>query len=445
MADVKVSALSELAAGDLDPVADFLLVSDMSASASKKMKASEMIRASLPYLSTFWDFTTGSLLPTVSFTRASAGYRYNSSGVLVSETTDVARFHYDPVSLAPRGLLIEGAATNLLTYSEEFDNAAWTKFQSSISANATTAPDGTLTADALVENAVAATLHNASRAPTYLNATTYVHKFRFKPDTRTWGYIYTDPARFGGAGYTYFNLSTGATGTVSAGMTAFAVQDASGFWNCVVIGTTTSAGTGNLVAGLATGNNGATYSGDGASKAYLWGASVVAADVLTSYIKTAGATATRAADVALITNPQALADQCWIVKGRTPRKISGGAVNVALQFDGGDGNNRRTLRYGTDGRLHAIATVLGADQCDLDLGAVANDTDFAVAVRWADGNFAASLNGGAIVTDLSGSNPLGLTTARVGRSSTGNYWNSTIRTIETRRTASDAELPLLAA
>lgn len=133
------------------------------------------------------------------------------------------------------------------------------------------------------------------------------------------------------------------------------------------------------------------------------------------------------------------------MKGRTPRKIGAGAVNVVFQVDDGSGNNRRTLRYGTDGKLHVIATVGGVDQCDLDLGAVANDTDFAVAIRWADNNFAASLNGGAIVTDASGSNPLGLTTARVGCSSAGNYWNSTIRTIETRRTASDTELPLLAA
>ena len=36
---------------------------------------------------------------------------------------------------------------NLLQYSEQFDNAAWTKTNSTITANATTAPDGTLSAD----------------------------------------------------------------------------------------------------------------------------------------------------------------------------------------------------------------------------------------------------------------------------------------------------------
>ena len=46
---------------------------------------------------------------------------------------------------------------NLLTYSEQFDNASWTKsgllaFGSGSIANATTAPDGTVTADLIVEN-----------------------------------------------------------------------------------------------------------------------------------------------------------------------------------------------------------------------------------------------------------------------------------------------------
>ena len=45
--------------------------------------------------------------------------------------------------------LVELVPYNLLTYSEQFDNAAWTKSSATITANATTAPDGTTTADTL--------------------------------------------------------------------------------------------------------------------------------------------------------------------------------------------------------------------------------------------------------------------------------------------------------
>ncbi len=45
------------------------------------------------------------------------------------------------------------AGQNLLTYSEQFNNANWIKFNSTISADAAVAPNGTLTADRLVEDA----------------------------------------------------------------------------------------------------------------------------------------------------------------------------------------------------------------------------------------------------------------------------------------------------
>lgn len=45
--------------------------------------------------------------------------------------------------------LVELTPYNLLTWSEEFDNAAWTKNNSTITANSTTAPNGTLTADTM--------------------------------------------------------------------------------------------------------------------------------------------------------------------------------------------------------------------------------------------------------------------------------------------------------
>ncbi|MFM7008689.1 MAG: hypothetical protein ACKO0Z_05065, partial [Betaproteobacteria bacterium] len=45
-----------------------------------------------------------------------------------------------------------GPSKNLLTYSEQFDNAAWAKQNVTVSANSTTAPDGTNTADTLTDN-----------------------------------------------------------------------------------------------------------------------------------------------------------------------------------------------------------------------------------------------------------------------------------------------------
>lgn len=61
------------------------------------------------------NFLPGILDPRITFTRAAGPATYfDSAGALQTAGTNVARFDYDPATLAPRGLLIEEARTNLL-------------------------------------------------------------------------------------------------------------------------------------------------------------------------------------------------------------------------------------------------------------------------------------------------------------------------------------------
>lgn len=60
------------------------------------------------------NFLSGSLDSRITFTRASTATRYNSSGLIETVASGVPRFDYDPITLAPRGLLIEEPKTNLL-------------------------------------------------------------------------------------------------------------------------------------------------------------------------------------------------------------------------------------------------------------------------------------------------------------------------------------------
>jgi hypothetical protein len=61
------------------------------------------------------NFTSGSALdPRITFTRTTTATRINASGVIESAAINAPRFDYDPVTLAPKGLMIESQRTNLL-------------------------------------------------------------------------------------------------------------------------------------------------------------------------------------------------------------------------------------------------------------------------------------------------------------------------------------------
>src|SRR3569623_2387163 len=74
-----------------------------------------------------FDFSGGALPDGASLTRAAVATRCDSSGAIANAAIDVARFDYDPVSHAPRGLLVEPAATNLALNCQDWTQASWTR------------------------------------------------------------------------------------------------------------------------------------------------------------------------------------------------------------------------------------------------------------------------------------------------------------------------------
>ena len=101
------------------------------------------------------DFTTGVLDSRVTVVRAlNTATRVNSSGLIESVNANLPRFDYDPITLAPKGLLIEELRTNLVPYSQDFSDPAWSKSNVAATADTTIAPDGTTTADTLTASSV---------------------------------------------------------------------------------------------------------------------------------------------------------------------------------------------------------------------------------------------------------------------------------------------------
>lgn len=219
------------------------------------------------------------------------------------------RFDFNPVTLQPKGLLIEEQRTNLLTYSAQFDNAAWSVAGAlAITPDSTTAPDGTLTADKLTEDTSAGYHRLVNVTATSVLSTQNTVSFFVQANGRTKCHVYV----FNNAITTNFiqgtfNLTTvTATATIGGtGSTPVAsIYDAGNGWYRCSISGIIDTGVGSAVIQIQVRlDNGAgqAYTGNGTSGIYIWGAQLEVGAFPTSYIPTVASQASRAADNAVMT------------------------------------------------------------------------------------------------------------------------------------------------
>lgn len=243
-----------------------------------------------------------SYIPTpATFTsRNSTATYFDSTGVMLTAAINEPRYDHGLVNgqWVSKGLLLEGSATNLLKYSEQFDNAVWTKARSSIALNAIVAPDGTLTGDKLVEDAVYGS-HYIYGVVALTSGTAYTYSVFVKAAERK----ITSITFFGtngafAVGAASFDLEAGTVLAKESSLTSASITKVGDGWFRVsATGMATATTSGNI--GLHTIATDASYSytGDGTSGIYIWGAQVEAGTQPTSYIKTEATTVTRAADV----------------------------------------------------------------------------------------------------------------------------------------------------
>jgi hypothetical protein len=162
-----------------------------------------------------------------------------------------------------------------------------------VTANAITAPNGTLTADKLVED-TSNNSHFVVNTAFTGTVATYSASIYAKAGERTWlnhrlwnGAVYSAEA--------YFDLTNGVVGTVVAG-TATITPAGNGWYRCTVVGALTVAATCTIDPAIAEADNDRSYLGDGTSGLYLWGAQVELGAFASSYIPTTATSITRNQD-----------------------------------------------------------------------------------------------------------------------------------------------------
>ncbi len=189
---------------------------------------------------------------------------------------------------------------NLATYTQSFDNAVWSKTGSSIVADSTTAPDGTTTADTLVED-TSNGAHGLFRSTLITQQdTVYTRSVYVKAAGEL--YLWMQQELFSGlfAVDVYFNIGdTGAPAVLSYNNIGSVnnvgiVTIGSDWYRCWMMfnsGHGTSAPTSRMrLARLSTGVGINGFVGDGTSGVYLWGKQLELG-VLTAYQAVLGGSA----------------------------------------------------------------------------------------------------------------------------------------------------------
>jgi hypothetical protein len=315
-------------------------------------------------------------------------YSYNPVAVPTSTAYYGPRFDYDPATLAPKGLLIEEQRTNLMTYSSEFDNAAWTKSGTPanilVNTNVAIAPDGTTTADKIIDNTTTAQ-HLIYEVYATTLGQTYTYSIYAKMTSPAeWTVFRLQLGSGGGIGI--FDLAAVTASIANANAIAASITSVgNGWFRCSLVATSNGNGNNYIY------KTGGTYAGDGTSGIYIWGAQLEAGAFPTSYIPTTSATVTRAADNASMLGSNF---SSWYNQ-------SEGTIYAAVSFtntssfntvysitDGTTNNAIRTIQWnnGTDRPL--IITTAGLGQTAYSATGLIGDVKYCAAFTLNNANYA---------------------------------------------------------
>jgi len=259
--------------------------------------------------------------------------------------TGAPRFDHDPVTGESLGLLIEESRTNSVTYSEQFDQSAWTKQQNSgtlpqVTPNLAASPDGNITADRILCSKSGNTYSFVQQSSAYSgNETGSIY---LKSNTNSNQTVYF---RVGVAG-SYVTVSTE--------------------WQRFSINSTYSGG-GNFTIG-------ARDSSDDVVDILVWGAQLEAGSSFpTSYIHTSNSAVTRSPDIATIegTNFSSWYNQS---EGTVFVDVSSAGTAGIVGFD--DGSSSERFRIGFVGSNNATVVVVDGGVVQTKVDTPVNSTPY---------------------------------------------------------------------
>jgi hypothetical protein len=338
---------------------------------------------------------------------------------LISHPTNKPRVEYDANGVA-KGLLIEEARTNLVTYSEDFSN--WNQVTNlSISLNSDVVSPFNEPVTKLTEDNANSYHSIQSSSMTSSTSTRYTYSIFAKAAERDkLQLLLGQSTAWGIPCNVKFNLTLGEVISIDSGtanVTASIQDYGNGWYRCIMSAdrnSTVAAAFAYLYILDSSGN--VTYQGDNTSGIYIWGAQFEQGSFPTSYIPTSGATATRSADIASVSVSEFGYNQAQgtVVVEANPI-LSGSPIGLQgiVEFNNGTTNDQITIINENNDRLRII----------IDPTSAANDVDFTIsgaegsekyAAAWATNDVQAAHGGLLGAGDTSSNPPATITTLTIG-------------------------------
>jgi hypothetical protein len=219
---------------------------------------------------------------------------YNPSGIMAGD------YFTCPWTSISRCMLVDNGA-NLLPWSDDFTNGAWGKTRSSTSLSGTTAPDGTFTADSLVEDTSTNT-HYVSQPITVTSSSQDIcFTVCANSATRNWLALEMIENTVGTGVVVYFNTATGAIGSNGTGanwsnLRSFIRNVGNGWYQMTIVARKTNAATSvSAFILLASADNTQSYTGTGTSGLQIWRATVSLSSVPVRLVQSAASAVTATA------------------------------------------------------------------------------------------------------------------------------------------------------
>jgi len=337
------------------------------------------------------------------FDRSTVATQINKEGYLEEAAIDIPRVSYD---LSANGipstcpsLLLEPVSTNLITYSEDFSNAAWTKGNSTITLNSTTSPEGLVNASKLTED-TATSSHRVEETVTVSSGATVTCSVYAKKGERNFLLLFESNSTDGA----YFNLDTGKFVKVDGTPVDYNIQDLkNGWYRCSIVVTVPSTSCRFQIYMTQTSST-SSYTGDGSSSIFIYGAQVEELSYVTSYIPTSGATVTRAAETCDDAGNASTFNSEQGILYTEIAALADSITNRGISISSGSSANRVIIYYTNVSNGVQYNVIVGSVNQASGYVVISDITNFAkIAIKFKANSFALWINGSSVLTDTSGS------------------------------------------